>query len=791
MIKNYFKIAFRNLWRHKAFSILNITGLAVGMAAFFLIYQFVRFETSYDHFNKKGDRIYRLVSDLKSTAATQYWPSSSMPMAIHLKADYPEVEEVVRLNGHGSLLRKGNAWFQENNTVFADSTLFSVFDFPLVRGDRGTALKEPFSIILSQTTAKKYFGGADPVGQTLLFGDSGIQAKVTGVMKDLPENSSVKADLFISMSTMNRFRDSMDYRWGNFSVYSYVLLKPGANANGLQAKLKPFMDRHWGAVLKAQQQDYVLSLEKLKDTYWSRRGGFVSGSKSNVYIFSIVGLFILLIACINFVNLTTARSAERAKEVGIRKVVGAARLQLTRQFLGESILISLIAFVLSAGLCELALPSFNQLAGKTISTGILSQPSALFTLFMIALGIGLLAGIYPALVLSSFKPIASLKGRFSTSTRGLILRKGLVVVQFTISIAMIIGTAVVYLQLDYMRSQDLGFNKDQMLILDTHNDKHKRAFREEIARLPNVQSITFTGSVPGAGTYGAYSKVENSRGEMQVANLDLTYVDFGFMEQYKMQLLAGRLFDKNIATDTMQAMILNEKAVRLFGYSSPEAAIGKGFSQWGKKGHIIGVIKDYNFTSLQKEITPLSICLDFHDCNYLSAKVGNHDLRGTIAAMKARWDRLVPSRPFDYFFLDESFNKQYASEEKFGKLFINFAILAIFISCLGLLGLASYSTLQRTKEVGVRRVMGASVTGIVRLLSMDFLKLVFIAFVIAAPLAWWFMHQWLLDFAYRTSLSWWVFALAGAGAVFIAFTTISYQAIRAATTNPVKSLRSE
>lgn len=791
MLKNYFKIAFRSLWRHKAFSLLNIIGLAVGMSAFFLIYRYVRFEASYDNFHTKGDRIYRLVTDLESTAATQHASGTSMPMAINLKADYPEVADIVRLNGHGTLIKRGDVRFLENGTVFADSSLFTIFDLPLIEGNPRSVLKAPFSVVLSQTTAKKYFGDTDPLGQTLLFSDSGFTATVTGVMKDLPGNSSVKADLFVSMSTRKRFRDSLDYRWGNFSVSSYLLLKPGADPNNLQTKLKPFIERHIGEKLRSAKQNYVLSLERLKDVYWSPRGGFVSGSKTNVYIFSIIGLFILLIACINFVNLTTARAAERAKEVGIRKVIGAGRFQLTSQFLGESIVICFIAFVLSIGLCGLALPLFNQLAGKTISPGILAQPGYIITLLLIAMVIGLLAGAYPALVLSSFKPISSLKGRFTTGKKGLALRRGLVVVQFTISISLIIGTAVVYSELNYMRSRDLGFSKEQILVLDTHNDPHKAAFRQEISSLPNIRSTAFSGSIPGDGTWSAYSQVENSRGEMQVANLDLTYVDFGFMEQYKMRLLAGRFFNAAITTDTTQALILNEKAAKLFGYASPEAAIGKRFSQWGKKGRIIGVIKDYNFNGLQQEITPLSIGIDFSDCNYLSVKVGNHDLPGTIATLKKKWDQLGTPLPLKYFFLDEAFNKQYSSEERFGNLFIDFAVLAIFISCLGLLGLSSYSTIQRTKEVGVRRVMGASVAGIVRLLSADFLKLVGLAFLIAVPLAWFVMDKWLQDFAYRITIGWWIFLGSGLTALVIAFATVGYQAIRAALTSPVKSLRSE
>jgi len=791
MLKNYFKIAVRNLWRHKGFSVLNIAGLAVGMSAFFLIYQYVRFETSYDNFHSKSARIYRLVTDLESTAATQHIASTSMPMAINLKADYPDIEAVVRLNRNATLIKRGDVRFQEKGTVFADSSLFTLFDFPLVKGNPDSALKAPFSVVLSQSTAKKYFGDSDPMGQTLLFSDSGFSATVTGVMKDLPGNSSIKADLFVSMSTRRRFRDSLDYRWGSFGVSSFLLLKPGTDPNALQAKLRPFIQKHIGEKLKTQKQNYVLFLERLKDIYWSSRGGFVNGSRSNVNIFSVIGLFILLIACINFVNLSTARATERAKEVGIRKVIGAGRYQLAGQFLGESVVLCCIAFVLSVGLCSLALPLFNQLAGKTVSAGIYSQPAAMLTLLAIALVIGLVAGIYPALVLSSFKPIASLKGRFTSGKQGLVLRKGLVIVQFTISISLIIGTVVVYSELDYMRSRDLGFDKDRLLVIDTHNDRQKLVFRQEVSGLPGVQSTAFSGSVPGAGTWGAYSKVENSRGEMQIANLDLTYVDFGYLEQYGMKLLAGRFFRRDIPTDTMQAMILNEKAVRLFGYSSPAAAVGRRFDQWGKKGQIIGVIKDYNFNGLQQEVTPLSICLDFSDCNFLSLKVTGKHLPGTIAALKKKWDQLGTPLPLDYFFLDEAFNEQYKSETRFGNLFINFAVLAIFISCLGLLGLSSYSTLQRTKEVGVRRVMGASVSGIVGLLSADFLKLVVVAFVISVPLSWYLMDKWLRDFAYRIDISWWIFLLSGTAALFIAFLTISYQAIKAAVISPVKSLRSE
>ena len=791
MLKSYFKIALRSLLRHKGFALLNIIGLAVGMAAFFLIFQYVRFEYSYDDFVTKRDRVYRLATDIKSASGIQANWTSSMPMAINLKREYPQIEDVVRLSARSTLLKRADVFFQERRTIFADSGLFNIFNFPLLEGDPTTALKEPFSVVLSESTAKKYFGSADPIGQTLFFSDSGFNAKVTGVMRDLPENSTVKADLFVSMATMKRLQGRIDSLWGRQNATSFLLLKPGASTAVLESQFKSFIDRHMGTALKLSQQQESLSLEKLKDTYWSSRGGWVSGSKTNVYVFSLIGLFILLIAGINFVNLTTARSAERAKEVGIRKVIGAVRFQLTRQFLSELVLLCLISFVFASALCEALLPSFNLLAGKTVSTGVFSRPGELLYLMGIALAIGLLAGIYPALVLSGFRPIELLKGRFTSGSRGLLLRRGLVVFQFTISIFLIIGTAVVYLQIDYMRGRDLGFDKQQELVIDEHNDVHKLAFRREVAKLPNVQSTALSGSVPGEGYYTANTSLENSRGEMQPTIVDLTYVDFGYLEQYKMRLLAGRFFDPQMVTDTMEAMIVNEKAVEFLGYSRPEQALGRRFEQWGKKGLIIGVIRNYNFEGLQNEIQPLTICINLDDCNYLSAKVSTRDLPATMAAIRKTWEGMAPNKEFDYFFMNEQFDRQYRTEVKFGRLFINFAVLAIFISCLGLLGLAAYSTVQRRKEVGVRRVLGASIVGIVRLLSVEFLALVGVAFLVATPMAWYFMHRWLENFAYKAGLGWWIFVGAGFLAILIAFATISYQAIRAARANPIKSLRTE
>lgn len=792
MIKNYFKIAFRNLWRHRVFSFINILGLTIGMTACFLIFLYVKFELSYDSFHTKGGRIYRIVADIKTPTETIKSNGPSWAVPAHL-GDFPEVETAVRVLGDNVLFRKDNIKFNETKTLWADSAFFNVFDFKLLKGNPNTVLKDPFRIVLSESSAKKYFGNNDPVGQTILITGDARPAKVTGVMKDIPENSQIQGDVVISMSTITRkFADGIDNQWGNYGPLAYILLKPHTNYHALQKKFPAFLEKNNGKEMEQMQMRPTLFLEPLKDVYLkSDRGGFVSGSITNVYIFSIVALFILIIACINFINLTTARSTERAREVGVRKVVGAGRMQLARQFIGESVLISLIAFALTLGIASLLLPSFNELAGKIVSSSIFENLNYVLILFLAAIGVGLLAGIYPAFVLSSFRPTIVLKGRFATGTKGNFLRKSLVVSQFTISTALIIGTIIVYTQMNYMRNRDLGFKKDQVLVLDTNRDSKINILKQAIAGLPNVEDVSLSSSVPASSNASAYSEIENVKGDMQVANLNIYFVDFNYIPLYKIKMAAGRPFSGDYKTDTTQAMILNETAARMFGYSRPEQAIGKKFNQWGREGKIIGVVKDFHFRSLQEPIKPLSMRIEPSRYDYLSVSISAKNISATLDAIKKEWKTIIPNKPFSYYFLDEFFNRQYKSEEQFGKLFLDFALLAIFISCLGLLGLASYSTMQRTKEIGIRKTLGASVPTILRLLSKDFLKLVIIAFLIAAPISGYFMHKWLNDFAYRTSMSWWIFVIAGLIAISIAMLTVSFQAIKAAIANPVRSLRTE
>ena len=792
MLRNYLLTAFRHLWRHRVFSLLNIAGLTIGLSACFLAFLYVRFELSYDGFHAKADRIYRMVTDIKTPNGNLPVDITSPPMAINIGQEFPEVEKIVRFWPQSILFRKGDIKFQESHMAFADSTFFSLFDLPLIEGNAATALRNPWDVVLTETAAKRYFGKQDPMGQHLILTDGNNIGTVTAVMKDMPENTLLKADALVALTTFKAGDSTYDKDWGNFGVYSYLLLRPGANAGALEKKFPAFLESRIGSEMQKNQQHYRLSLEPLKDVYLhSHRSLQEEGNIHNVYIFSIIGGFILLIAAINFVNLTTARATERAKEVGIRKVIGAGRRQLTGQFLGESLVLVFLAFVLSALVSALLIPAFNRLAGKTVSTGLFEHPGQLLVLLVIAAGVGLLAGVYPALVLSAFQPIKVLKGRFAAGSRGLLLRRMLVVIQFTISIGIIVATIIIHRQLDYMRNQDLGLNDKQMLMLDTHGDIHRGALKNELLKLPGVNSVSMSSNELGGSHNAAFLQVQNHRGEMQVAMVEFYVVDLDYMPQYQMKMIAGRMFSKEYGTDTTSAIVVNERALQLFGYRSPQEAIGKKFIQWGGEGTIIGVVKDFHFSGLQREIQPFFLRAIPSNADQVSVNVRTARLPETIAAIQKTWSRVIPYRPFDYFFADEYFDRQYKIEEHFGKLFLNFAVLAILISCMGLLGLASYATIQRTKEIGIRKVLGASVAGIVRLLSREFLVLVVIAFLIATPVCWYLMHGWLHDFYYRIAMPWWVFGLGGIMALLIAMLTIAFQAIRAAVANPINSLRHE
>jgi putative ABC transport system permease protein len=789
MIKNYLLVAFRNLWRHRGFSAINILGLTVGLTAFYLIFLYVRFELTYDHFHTKADRIFRIVADIKTPTETRKVDGPAWAVGPHLPGEFPEVEAAVRISPNDLLVRRGDVHFQETNSLFADSNFFTMFDFPLKYGDPKTALKEPYSIVLSETAAKKYFGDANPVGEHVLLTILGWNAVITGVMRDLPENTMIQGDMIVSMTTISQKVDSTrDNDWQNYGLKTYVMLRPGTDYKRFQSRLPAFLEKLDGREMRESQDFPTLVLEPVKDIHmYSTRDDNKTGNIGKIYILSAIALFILLIACFNFVNLTTARSTERAKEVGIRKVIGAKRNQLARQFIGESVILCLIAWILTLALSTLLLPMFNSLSGKTL------HPGYFLELLGLAMAIGLLAGIYPALVLSSYRPVAVLKGRFTTGSKGTLLRKALVVAQFTISITLMIGTIVVYAQMTFMRKADLGYNKDQKIIIDTEGDPNRDAFRNSLTGLPHIRSVTMSGLIPGKEQFPqALSRIQNVRGEMQSSNLDVFFVDFDFIPEYQMKMLAGRAFNKTYGTDTTQAMIVNESALKLFGYTRPDQILGQKFDQWGRQGTIIGVVKDFHLHSLQEAIQPMTMRIEPQGCYLVTVNVdAGANIPGILKAIESAWHAAFPVRPFSYYFLDEFFDRQYRNDERFGNIFLDFAVLAILISCMGLLGLASYSTLQRRREIGIRKVLGASTRAIVQLLTTDFVRLVALSFVLATPLAAYFMHHWLEGFAYRTSLTWWMFIIAGLTALIIAMLTVCYQALKAAIANPVKSLRTE
>ncbi len=790
MFKNYLKIAFRSLWRHRGFSFLNISGLAIGLTAGFLMLLYVSFELSYDQFHGKVDRIYRVVSDIETPSSLVKNSEPAYAVPPHMQEEFEEVESAVRILETGLLVHRDGERYNEKKGLAVDPDFFKVFDFKLLSGDKERLLTDPFSVVLSESMAKKYFGDENPIGKSLDIEDYGFVGNVTGIMEDIPENSHIVADILFSLTTFQteNYSPGMNDNWEGYQPYAYVLLKPNIDPEVLETKFPDFLERNDGAGMKKLQAYVTLYLEPFSDVYLrSDRFRTINGNINNIYTFSIIALFILLIACINFINLTTARSMERAKEVGIRKVIGAKKRQLGFQFIGESTIICLLAFCLTVVMTALILPYFNEMAGKVVAEDIFSNPVHLISLFVIALLIGILAGIYPAFVLSSFKPVNALKGSVSNGARGILLRKGLVVTQFSISIALIIGTIVVYSQVNFMRNQELGFDKERTVILSSSNTELKDAIED----LSGVASTSLVSSIPGGDNPLAYSKVENVTGDQQILDIAAYFVDFDAISQFDMKVVAGRGFSRDFPTDSTEAMVVNESTVKLLGYSSPKEVLGAKFEQWGRTGRVVGVVQDFHFKSLKENIEPLTLRIELGRTGRLTVKLKPDDIGKTVASIEEKWKTTVPNEPFDYYFLDEYFDRQYRADQRFGNLVFNFSLLAIIISCLGLLGLAAYSTIQRRREIGIRKVIGSSVMGIVELLSKDFLKLVGIAIIVASPLAWLVMNSWLKDFAYRIEIQWWVFAFAGISALLVALLTVSFHAIKAALANPVKSLRTE
>ena len=810
MFRNYLKIALRNLWKQKAFSAINIIGLAVGLCCFLLISMYVLDEVSFDKYNQKAERIYRINSDILFGGNALHLPVTSDVMGATLKKDYPQVEEYTRIyaSSGSKLLKKGSEFINEPNVAHADSTFFNVFTLPAIHGDAKTALNEPNTVVLSEKAALKYFGTTDVVEKTIEINDDKSPIyKITAVIKNVPRNSHFSFDFIFSMK-------NVDYQWGQYmshNFHTYLVLKAGADHKAFEKNFIQYIDKYIMPQAKQYMQINSMaefekagnkleySLMPLTKIHLHSDRPFELAPLGNiqyVYIFSAVALFILLIACINFMNLTTARSANRAKEVGIRKVLGTERKNLVTQFLTESTLIALLSLFIALAITYFVLPLFNEVSGKSMIMSSLFSPLTLPLLIALPFVVGLMAGSYPAFFLSAFRPIEVLKGRLKLGNKSGGLRSLLVVFQFATSIILIIGTIVIYRQLHFIQTKNLGFNKDQVLIV---NDVYSlgnsvEAFKNDVVQMPGIVSGTLSGFLPvtnssrNDNTFSTEAVMDSKNG----FGMQNWTVDYDYLQTMGIQLIKGRNFSKDYGTDS-SAIIINEKTAGILGYDDP---VGKNIYHLSNPGEppimytIIGVAKNFNYESLKQTIGPLAFFLG-KSTGLASFKVKAENIPSLIKSIENKWKAMASGMPFSYRFLDESFSEMYRSEQRAGKIALIFSVIGILIACLGLFGLAAFIAEQRTKEIGIRKVLGASVNGLVGLLSKDFMKLVLVAALIAFPIAWWGMHKWLEDFAFRIGIPWWIFILAGVIAAFIAFITISLQAVKAAMANPVKNLRTE
>jgi putative ABC transport system permease protein len=807
MFKNYFKTAFRNLSKNKFYSSINIIGLAVGLATCLLIFLYVTDELSYDKYNVNADRIYRVNNEIKFNG--NYLDLAQVPalMGITMMREMPQIAQFTRMSWYGSfLVKKGNENVQEGRVGYADSTLFDVFTLPVIAGNAKTALKDFHSLVITETIAKKYFNSTDVVGKTMLINNK-ENYKITAVIKDIPKQSHFNFDFFVPMIENN---GSNEDNWLSENYTTYILLKKNADVKQVEAQLNTLMDKHVGPQL---QSIVNMSLNDFKKT-----GGYIkanltpltaihlhsnktaeldaNGNAQYVYIFSGIALMILLIACVNFMNLSTARSSNRAKEVGVRKVLGSLKANLVLQFLVESFLISFIALLVAVAVAWLLLPYFNQLSGKIISANVLFTPSMLLSLIALMLIVGLLAGSYPAFFLSSFQPIDVLKGKLAAGFKRSWLRNSLVVFQFVISIVLIFGTIVIYNQLNYIRNKDIGFNRNQVIIIDHANTLGDQvtSFKNELLQISGVQNATMSGYLPvnynrNSNTYFTSPTLNPNTG----INMQTWTVDENYIPTLDLKILQGRNFSQQFPTDST-GIVINEAAAKFLAtkdlLNKKIYTLKDGQATEQLSFHIIGIVKNFNFSSLRDVVTPLALFLG-KDNGGISVRINSTDIPNVIAQIKNKWKAIAPTQSFDYSFMDDDFNKLYAGEQRTGQIFITFAMLAILIACLGLFGLVTYAAEQRVREIGVRKVLGASVSNIAGMLSKDFLKLVVISAIIAFPLAWWAMNKWLQSFAYRININAWVFVIAGVLALLIALITVSFQAIKAAMANPVKSLRTE
>jgi putative ABC transport system permease protein len=806
MLQNHFKTAWRSLRKNKTFSALNIIGLSIGVACSLLIALYLLDELSYDRFNTQANRIYRIDEQVKFGDFNYNGAETPPMMGPTFTRDFQTIEHYTRLKANpGLVIRKGNESFSEDRAVYADSTLFDVFSLDMIAGDKTTALKEPHSLVVTESLAKKYFNSLEVIGKTLTLYDSSNYT-ITGVIKDIPRQSHFNFDLFMPMRELDNSRQDT---WITYNFQTYLVLRPGVDAKTFEKQLNTAFERYQAPQVNSQLRltkeafqkagSYIrCSLVPLTDIHLYSHVQDELGINGNiryVYIFSAIDIFILLIACINFMNLSTASSANRAREVGVRKVLGGLKNSLIAQFLTESFVACLLSFLIAIGIAALLLPLFNQLADKDIHVSLLLRPSIVTGIASLLIAVSLISGSYPAFFLASFRPIKVLKGNLSTGFKNSALRNTLVVIQFTVSVVLMVGTLVIYKQLQYIRSKDLGFNKEQVLIINNTStlNNNTKAFTNELLQMPGIKNVTSTGFLPVKGdrTIQGFITEPHFDGK-NFTMMESWPVDDRYLPTFQMQLMNGRNFSPLHPTDST-AVIINEAAAKMYGGKDPvnkPLYMLTDLTGTLATYHVIGVIKDFNFSSLHDQVKPLVLNLQQNNQS-MAVRMSTNDLPGLISQIRSRWKSMTAAQPLSYYFLDEEFNKQYSADQRMGSLFLVFSILAIVIACLGLFGLVTFAAEQRVKEIGIRKVLGAAVSNIFVLLSKDLVKLLLLSIAIASPIAWWAMNTWLQDFAYRTSIGWWMFAAVGGICLLIAIITISFQAIKAAVASPVKSLRSE
>lgn len=797
MFKNYLKIAIRNIRRHKGYSLINIFGFAVGIACCLLILLFVRHELSYDRYHEDKERIYRIAQDVQTPTSNRLFSAVSPMVAPTLMAEYPQVETAARLIPAGRpLVRRREKNIYQEGFMFADENLFDILTIPFLRGTKEGALTRPRTLVLSEELAKKYFGDEDPLGLSLQINRTDFE--VTGVVADAPTNTHVKYGMIASLATLAR-RKQMMTNWYSTMFYTYLKVKPGVDIDSFAVEVRTISDPYTQEYLRTRGVKYRYFLQPIAGIHLDNRIAFSMEPHGNplfIKIFTAVGFFILLIASLNFMNLSTARASNRAKEVGLRKVVGAQRGQLVSQFQGESLLVVFAALILAGGIARTVIPLLNSLAGLSLDFAALLQPGVLAALIGGAVLVGLAAGLYPSLVLSSFHPVSTLKGFFSRGSRGFNLRSLLVVTQFTISVVLIIGTLVMISQFRFMKNQNLGFDKEQKLVIPVRGGisltENYETVKQIFSSHASVSGVSVSSSVPGRGNSSFSIMIANTDNAM-VQDMYHLYFEPEFLSNYGIGMAAGRPFRRKIGTDLGGAFLINEAAVKAFGWASAEEALGKELrtGYGGRVNPIIGVTKDFHYRGLQTRIEPLVMEYMPEMFGYITLSFNTERLGETMAFAESTWKSLFPKNPFESFFLDTDFDSQYRAEEISGRIFGIFTLLGLFIACLGLLGLASYAAESRTKEIGIRKVLGASVPGIVVMLARQFAKYVLLANLLAWPAAYFLMREWLKIFAYRTNIDAAAFFLTGVAVLIVALLTVSVQSIRAAGANPTSSLRHE